>query len=113
MTSISINVYIDKLDDIVNNYSNAYHRTIKMKPVDLKSSMYIDFNKENIMEGCKCKVDYHVRIFKYIFVKDYIPNWSEEVYMIKKVKNSASWTCVISDLNREEIVGMFYEKELQ
>ena len=47
MTSISKNVYIDKLDDIVNKYNNTYHRTIKMKPVDVKSNIYIDFNKEN------------------------------------------------------------------
>ena len=47
MTSISKNVYIDKLDDIVNKYNNTYHRTIKMKPVDVTLSMYFDFNKEN------------------------------------------------------------------
>ena len=47
MTSISKNVHINKLDNIVNKYSNTHHRTIKMKPVDLKSSIYIDFNKEN------------------------------------------------------------------
>ena len=43
MTSISKNVYIDKLDDIVNEYSNTYHRTIKMKPVDVKDNIYADF----------------------------------------------------------------------
>ena len=47
MTSILKNVYIDKLDDIVNKYKNTYHRTIKIKPVNIKSSTYIDFNKEN------------------------------------------------------------------
>ena len=46
MTSISKNVYIDKLDDIVNKYNNTYHSTIKMKPVDVKSSTYIDSSKE-------------------------------------------------------------------
>ena len=65
------NVYIDKLDNIVNKYSNTYHRTIKMKPVDVKSSTYIDFNKEHNNEDPKSKVDDHVRISKYknIFAK--------------------------------------------
>ena len=48
MTSISKNVYIEKLDYIVNKYRNTYYRTIKIEPVDVKSSTYIDFNKENI-----------------------------------------------------------------
>ena len=62
MTSISKNVYIDKLDDIVNKYSNTYHRTIKMKPFDVKPSMYIEFNEKNNNEGLKFKVADHVRI---------------------------------------------------
>ena len=56
MTSISINVYIDKLDDIVNKYNNIYHRTIKMKLVDVKPNIYTDFNKKNNKEGPKFKV---------------------------------------------------------
>ena len=64
MTSISKNVYIDKLDDIVNKY-NAYHRTIKMKPADVNPSMYTDFNKDNKKEGPKFKVGDHVRKSKY------------------------------------------------
>ena len=89
MTSISKNVYIDKLDDIVDEYNNTYHTTIK--------------------------VGDHVRISKYknIFAKGYMPNWSEEVFVIKKVKNTVPWTYVINDLNGEEITGTFYEKELQ
>ena len=47
MTSVSKNVYIKKLDDIVNKYNHIYHSTIKMKPVNVKSSTYVDFNKEN------------------------------------------------------------------
>ena len=65
MTLISNNVYIDKLDDIVNKYSNTYHRTTEMKPVDVKSITYIDFHKENNKEGPKFKVGDHVRISKY------------------------------------------------
>ena len=71
MTSVSKNVYIDKLNDLVNKYNNTYHRTIKMKPFDVKLSTYIDFNKENNKEGPKFKVGDHVKISKYknIFCK--------------------------------------------
>ena len=79
MTSISKNVYIDKLDDIVNEYNNTYHRTIKMKPVDVKDNTYIDFKKEVNDKDPKFKVGDYVRISKYknIFAKGYMPNWSE------------------------------------
>ena len=75
----------------------------------------IDFNKENNKEGPKFKVGDHVRVSKYknIFAKGYITNWSEEDFVIKKVKNTVPWTYVISDLNGEEIVGTFYEKKIQ
>ena len=76
MTSISKNVYIDKLDDIVNKYNNTYNRSIKMKPVDVKSSTYIDFNEENNKESPTCKVGDHVGISKYknILAKGYVSN---------------------------------------
>ena len=95
MTSIAKDVYIDKLDDIVNKYNNKYHRTIKMKPTDIKSSIYVDFNKENNKEGPKFKVGDYVRISKYknIFAKGYVLNWSEEVFVTTKVKNTVPWTC--------------------
>ena len=112
MTSISKNVYIDKLDDIVNEYNNTYHRTIKMKPVDVKDNTYIDFKKEVNDRDPKFKVGDHVRISKYrnIFAKGYTPNWSEEVFVIKKVKNTVPWTYVINDLNGDEIIGTFMKK---
>ena len=115
MTSISKNAYTDKLDDIVNKYSNTYDKTIKMKPVNVKPGRYFDFNKENNKEGLKFKVGYHISISKYknIFAKGYVPNWYEEFFVITKVKNSVPWTYVISDLKGEEIVGTLYEKELQ
>ena len=117
MTVISKNVYIDKLDDIVNEYNNTYtyHRTIKMKPVDVKDNTYIDFEKEVNNKDPKFKIDDHVRISKYenIFAKGYMPNWSEEVFIISKIKNTVPWTYVINDFNGEEIIGTFYEKELQ
>ena len=115
MTSISKNMYIDKLDDIVDEYNNTYHTTIKMKPADVKNNAYINANKEIDNKDPKFKVGDRVRISKYksIFAKGYMPNWSEEVFVIKKVKNTVPWTYVINDLNGEEITGTFYEKELQ
>ena len=81
MTSISKIEYIYKLDDIVYVYNNAYHRTIKMKHVTVKSRIYIDFNKENNKEGSKLKRCHDVRIPKYknFFAKTYVPSLSEEV----------------------------------
>ena len=115
MTSISKNAYIDKLYDIVNEYNDAKRRTTKMKPIDLKDNTYIDFGKEVNDNDPKFKVGDHVRISKYknIFAKGYTPNWSEEVFVIKKIKNTVPWIYVIDDLNGEEITGTFYEKELQ
>ena len=86
MTSVSKNVYIDKLDDIVDEYNNTYHRTIKMKPVNVKDNTYIDFEKEVNDRDPKFKVGDHGRTSKYknIFVKRYTPNWSEKVFVIKK-----------------------------
>ena len=57
----------------------------------------------------------HARISKHknIFAKRYTQSWSEEVFVIKKVKNTVQWTNVINDLNGDEIIGTFYEKELQ
>ena len=75
---------------------------------------YIDFKKEINDKNPKFKFGDHVRIFKYknIFAKGYIPNWSEEIFIIKKIKNTVPWTYVINDLNGEEIIGAFYENEL-
>ena len=114
MTAISKSVYIDELD-IVNEYNNTYHKMIKVKPVDVKVNTYIDFEKKVNNKGPKFKVGDHVRISKYknIFAKGYMPNWSEEVFIISKIKNAVPWTYVINDFNGEEIIGTFYEKELQ
>ena len=80
------NVYIDKLDDIVTKYNNIYHSKTKVKPVDVKSSTYIEFDKKNNKESPKFKVGDNVRISKYknIFAKGYVLNWSEEVFVINK-----------------------------
>ena len=112
MTSISKNTYIDKLDGIVNKYNSTYHKTIKMKPIDVKDNAYINFGKEVDDKGPKLKVGDHVRTSKYKndFAKGYAPNWSEEVFVIKKIKNTVPWTYAISDLNSEGIIGIFYGK---
>ena len=88
MTSISINVCIDELDETVNKYNNTYHKTIKMKPVHAISNTYINTSEEIDHKDPKFKVGDNLRISKFenIFAKGYVPNCSEDV---------------ISDLNRE------------
>ena len=85
-----------------------------MKPIDVKDNTYINFGKEVNDNDPKCKVGDHARMSKYknIFAKGYTPNWSEDVFVIKKNKNTVSWTYVIDDLNGEETTETFYEKEL-
>ena len=109
MTSISKNVYIDKLDDIVNEYNNTYHRTIKIKPVDVNSGNYVEYNVNSNDEDPKFLVGDNVRTTKYNnnFPKGYTPNWPEEVFVVKKLKNTLPWTYVINDRNNEEIIVIF------
>ena len=86
MTSISKNVYIDKLNYIINNYINKNHNATKMKLVDVKSNTYINSSKEINDKDPKYKIGDIVRISKYknTFAKSYTPNFSEEFFMIKK-----------------------------
>ena len=112
MTSVSKNVDIDKLDDIVNKSNNIYHSAIKMRPVDVYWYWYTytESSKEiNNNKNPKFKIDDNVRISKYknAFAKGYAPNWSEEIFVIKKVKNTVPWTYVINDVSGEEIVGTY------
>ena len=113
MTAISKNVYFAVLDNIVDKYKNTAHRTIKMKPVDVTSESYAEYNEGS--NETRPKVGDRVKISKQknIFAKGYTQKWSEEVFIISKIKNTVLWTYVISDLNREKIDGTFYEKELQ
>ena len=103
------------LDDIVNKYNNRVHRTIKMKPIEVTDDSYAEYNEEFNKKDPKFKVDDHVRISKYknIFAKGYVPNWSEEVFIVNKIKSTVSWTYTISDLSGEQIIGSFYKKELE
>ena len=116
MTSISKNVYIDKLNAIVNKYNNTYHTAIKMKPINVKDNTYINTNKEINYKHPKFKIGDYVRTSKCknIFAKGYMPNWSEEVFFVDKIKKlTVPRTYFINDLNGEEITGTFYENELQ
>ena len=95
--------------------TKTYHSTIKTKPIDVKSNCYAEYNVDSTDKDHKFQEGDHVRISKYknIFAKGYAPNWSEEVFVISKIKNRVLWTYVINDLNVENIIGTFYEKELQ
>ena len=115
ITAISKNVYFDVLSDIVNKYNNTIHRTIKMKPIKVTNDSYAEYNEDSNKRNSKFKVGDHLRISKYknIFAKGHAANWSEEIFVIKKVENTVPWTYVINDLNDGKIAGSFYEKELQ
>ena len=86
-----------------------------MKSIDAKSDSFAEYNEETNEKDPKFKIGDHVRISKYknIFAKGYSPNWSEEIFVIKEIKNTVPWTYVISNLNGKKIVGSFYKKELQ
>ena len=115
MTAVSKNFYFNVLDDIVNKYNNTVHTAIKMKRIDATSDSYAKYNEDFNERDPKFKVGDHARISKYknIFAKGYTQNWSEEVLITSKIKNTVPWTYVISDSNDEKIAGSFYEKEWQ
>ena len=114
MTATGKNVYYDVLDDVVNEYSNTKHNTIKMKPIDAGDNkrVYIDEHNE---KDSRFKVGDRVRIsnFKNIFAKGYNPNWSKEIFIVHKINDTVPNTYNLKDLNDEEIIGSFYDKELQ
>ena len=104
-------MFILMLDDIVNKY-NTVHRTIKMKPTDVTSDSYAEYNEDSNEKDPEFEVGDRVRISKYknIFAKVYTQNWSEKVFIIRKIKNIVPWTCAVSGLNGEPITESFYEK---
>ena len=114
MTAVLRDVYY-VLDDVVKKYNNKWHSTIKIKPKDVGDDNFTEYVDEPNEKSPKFKVDDRVRISKYknVFAKGYTPNWSEEVFVVSKVKNTVPWTYEINDLNGEKVVGTFYEKELQ
>ena len=90
MTAVSKKVYFDVLDNVVNKYNNTVHRTIKMKPIDVSLDSYAEYNEDSNENDPKFKVGDHVRISKYknIFAKWYMQNWSEEIFVVSKIKNT-------------------------
>ena len=115
MTATGKNVYYGVLDDVVNKYNNTKHSTIEMKPIDVGDNnkrVYIDEHNE---KDSRFKVGDGVRIskFKDIFAKGYTPNWSEEIHIVDKINDTGPYTYNLKDLNDEEIIGSFYDRELQ
>ena len=116
VTSIGKDVYYDILDDVVKKYNNTVNRSIGMKPKDVSSSnnesTYVE---ESNKKDAKFSVGDRVRIskFKNIFAKGYTANWSKEISVISKIKNTLPWTYELKDLNGENIIGSFYERESQ
>ena len=91
------------------------HKTTKIKSIDVNGDSYAEYNENPNKKDPRFKVGDHVRISKYknIFAEGYAPNWSEEVFVVSKIKNTVPWTYVINGLSGEKITGSFYEKELQ
>ena len=114
MTATGKNIYYDVLDGVVNKYNNTKHGTIKMKPIDVKDNkrVYIDEHNE---KDSRFKVGDRVRMskFKNIFAKGYTPNWSKEIFIVDKINDTVPYTYNLKDLNDEEIIGSFYDRELQ
>ena len=123
MTATGKKVYYDVLDDVVNEYNNTKHNTIKMKPIDVGDNMtkssslerkrvYIDEHNE---KDSRFKVGDGVRIskFKNIFAKGYNLNWGREIFIVDKINDTVPYTYNLKDLNGEEIIGSFYDRELQ
>ena len=115
MTATGKNVYYDVLDDVVNDYNNTKHNTIKMKPKDVKDDnkrVYID---EYNNKDSRFNVGGRVRISKFenIFAKGYTPNWSREIFIVNQINDTVPDTYNLKDLNGEEIIGSFYDRELQ
>ena len=115
VTAVSKNVYFDVGDDIVNKYNNTFHKTMKMKPIDVTSDSYAEYYEDFSENKPKFKIGDLVTISKYknILAKGYTQNWSEEIFIITKIKDTVPWTYTISDLNGKPITGSFYKKEMQ
>ena len=115
MTATGKNIYYNVLDDVVNKYNNTKHSTIKMKPIDVGNNnkrVYIDKHNE---KDSRFKLGDRVKIFKFknIFAKGYTPNWSKEIFVVDKINDTVPYTYNLKDLNDEEIIGSFYDRELQ
>ena len=115
MTATGKNVYYDVLDDVVSKYNNTKYSTIKMKPTDVGNNNKIVYIDEHNEKHSRFKVGDRVRIskFKNIFNKGYTPNWSKEIFIVDKINDTVPYMYNIKYLNDEEIIGSFYDRELQ
>ena len=115
MTATGKNVYYDVLDYVVSKYNNTKHSTIKMKPKGVKNDNKRVYFDEHNEKRSRFKVGDKVRIskFKNIFAKGYAPNWSREIFIVNKTNDTVPYTYNIKNLNGEEIIGSFYDRELQ
>ena len=107
MTAAGKNVYYDVLDYVVSKYNNTKHSTIKNN-----KRVYIDEHNE---KDSRFKLGDRVRIskFKNLFAEGYTPNWSKEIFIVDKINDTVPYTYNIKDLNDEEIIGSFYDRELR
>ena len=114
MTALSKNAYFD-CQTILSINTITVHRTIKTKPINVTSDSYLEQSEYSNKKEPRFRVGDRVRISKYkkIFANEYSQNWSEEVFVVSKIKNTVPWTYTISDLNGEPIARSFYEKEFQ
>ena len=113
MTAINKNVYYNVLDDVVYEYNNTKHNTIKMKPKDVGDENIRVYIEEYNKKSARFNVGDRVRTskFKNIFAKGY--TWSKEIFIVNKINDTVPWTYSLKDLNSEEILCSFYDKELQ
>ena len=111
MTAVSRNVYFDLLDNIVDKYSNTVHRTLKTKPIEVRSDSYAEYNEDSNITKPKFKVGDHVRILKYknSFAKGYTKNWSE-VFVVSKIKDTVPWTYVLVTWMVNQLLEVFMKK---
>ena len=111
MTAISKNVYFDVLDDIVNKYNNTVHRSIKMKPIDVISDSYAEYNQDSKKKkntNLKLVIMLGFQNTKTFLLKDPF-KIGQKFLLLAKIKNTVLWTYMISDSNGEQITGSFYE----
>lgn len=115
MTAISKDVYINKLNEMVDICNNTYRKKMKMKPSDVKMDTYFAFHLGEKDKDPQFKIDSHVRIsvHKNVFEKGYTPSWSKEIFVVNNFKNTVTWIYVIEDIKGEEVVSTFYQKELK
>ena len=111
MTAIGKNVYWNVLDDVVDKYNNTINRSIGMKPKDVKTDTKSVYVEESNEKSARFSVGDRAKIskFKNIFAKGYTPNWSKEIFVVNKIKNTVPWTYELKDLNGEDIIGSFYD----